>query len=492
MTTIRLDSGTWTVGAQLPDGEGGFGHVFDVMDATGRSAVAKFVDQDPGAERELLMGDSVRASSARNVVPVWDSGESNGQWVIVMPKAKKSLLSHMRAGPIPTAEVVDILKDVASALADLSAADPAFIHRDLKPGNVLLLNGSWCLADFGIARYAEQTTAVDTRKWNLTRPYAAPEQWRLEQATSATDVYAFGVMAYELLSGSRPFAGPDFRHQHLFETPPSLAAGTARLRTLVEECLYKAPQARPSAANILARLELAGQQPTTPGASKLAQANSSESERLARDYAEAIKKAEEDDNDNALFEVARQSFDSIGGPLIAAIDADAPLASIELGAGSGTMLFVAQLRTGKLGVSKPRPTESWDGPFRVIAEAVISVNQSQNRRNYEGRSHSLWFCDAHEAGRFAWYETAFMESPSGSVGSPAVDPFSMDPRSGSVAFKNVLGTLQLAWPMEELDRADPGEFLDRWIGWFADAATGQLQHPMMMPEKPPHGSYRSK
>ena len=491
MTALHLDSHTWTLGEQLPDGEGGFGRVFEVTGEDGVAAVAKFVDQDPGAERELLMGDSIAAASARNVVPVWDAGEHKGQWVVVMPRADKSLKRHMEAGPIPASEAVAVLRDVATALFDLARAEPAIIHRDLKPGNVLRLNDTWCLADFGIARYAEQTTAVDTRKWNLTRPYAAPEQWRLERATPATDVYAFGVMAYELLAGSRPFLGPDFRHQHLTESAPALSAGTPRLRTLVEECLYKAPQARPTAANILARLELAVDEPASPGASKLAQANSVESERLARDYAEAVKQAEAEASAAALFEVAVQSFESFSAPLIGTVEADAPLAKLEYASGRGTMLFVAQLRHGKLGLSRPRPVEGWDGPFRVIAEAVITVNQDRESGGYEGRSHSLWFCDAHDEGRFAWHETAFMEVGFGMRATPSVDPFSRDPRSASVAFANVMGAVQLAWPVEELDRADPREFVDRWIGWFADAASGKLQHPSSMPEKPTQGSYRT-
>jgi serine/threonine protein kinase len=69
------------------------------------------------------------------------------------------------------------------------------------------LDGRWCLADFGISRYAEATTAPDTRKLAWTPAYAAPEQWRAEPASAATDVYALGVIAYELLAGIRPFRG---------------------------------------------------------------------------------------------------------------------------------------------------------------------------------------------------------------------------------------------------------------------------------------------
>lgn len=493
-TLVRLESHEWTVGGALPDGVGGFGQVFDVVDETGRAGVAKFVAKLPGAERELLMGDSLAAARARNVIPIWDSGEEHDRWVIVMPKADSSLSAHIRAsGIVPTTEVVDILTDIATALAELASLDPAIVHRDLKPANILRYNGVWCLADFGIAKYAEQTTGPDTLKWNLTRPYAAPEQWRLESATPATDVYAFGVIAYELLAGHWPFPGPDFRDQHLTDPAPPLTGGTPRLRTLVEECLWKPPATRPTAANLLARLATAGDAPSSPGASRLAHANSAESERLARDYAEALQKAQREQDDAAMFEVATQSFDSIWTPLLAAIEADAPLASVDktASAGRGSAQFLAQLRSGKLGVSRPARNDGWKGPFRVIASAIVSVNQSQNRGGYEGRAHSLWFCDAQEAGRFAWYETAFMDGGfSGGMGPVA--PYSLTPAEASAALSNVMGTKQLAWPFEELDRADVSEFVDRWIGWFADAASGSLHYPSRMPEKETSGSYRRR
>jgi len=158
-------------------------------------AVAKFVPKVPEAQRELLFVD---LGEARNVVPIVDSGEHGDEYVLVMPRAEKALRDHIEGGGLTEAEAVAALSDIAGALDDL---DGRVVHRDLKPENVLLLNGRWCLADFGISRYAEATTAPDTRKYAMTAPYAAPEQWQFERATAATDIYALGVIGYEMLVG---------------------------------------------------------------------------------------------------------------------------------------------------------------------------------------------------------------------------------------------------------------------------------------------------
>jgi serine/threonine protein kinase len=185
-----------------------------------------------------------------------------------MPLAEESLRDRLVAagGPLPLDQGLAILTDVGTALADL---DGRVVHRDLKPENVLLVDGRWCLTDFGISRYTEAATATETHKWSGTLQYLAPERWRSERATSATDVYALGVMAYELLTYDLPFPGPgtaDFRNQHLHAEPPPLAGVTSRLAALIEECLYKAPGARPSSANVLARLQRAADTTLSPGA----------------------------------------------------------------------------------------------------------------------------------------------------------------------------------------------------------------------------------
>ena len=487
---IQLDGDAWTLGDPLAAGEGGFGKVYEVHADGGSAAVAKFVRKIPGAEREMLIGDSLQARPFRNIIPIIDHGEHGDFWVLVMPKAERSLEDYLQSldAPPSIAETVSILTDISTALEDFEGV---VVHRDLKPANILLYNGTWCVADFGISRYAEATTAHDTRKLNLTAQYAAPEQWRAEHATSATDIYAFGVISYRLLSGTLPFNGPDksdYREQHLRENPPALKSGTPKLRILTEECLFKAPESRPKAKNIVARLATAANEPLLPGLARLAQVSHIQTQREAKLQAQDSRDREESERRRRVFASAEQAFSSFSVPLLRAIEENAPNANIEIDAGRGTMCFVAELSGAKIGISKPRESDEWDGPFTVIADATISVRaSSKNRGGLSGRAHSLWYCDAHEKGAFAWYETSFMSPP---FGGSSMEPYSRSPQEAGIAFQNIIGTIQLAWPFEELDRSDPAEFLSRWISWFADAAEGHLTTPSVMPEKPTNGSWR--
>ena len=136
----------------------------------------------------------MRESRSPNIIPIIDKGEYGTYYAIVMPRAEKSLREHLvGAGKLAVDEVATTMLDVATSLASLQAD---VVHRDLKPENILYYQGHWCLADFGIARYADASTAADTRKFSMTPPYASPEQWRGERATHATDVYAFGIIAF--------------------------------------------------------------------------------------------------------------------------------------------------------------------------------------------------------------------------------------------------------------------------------------------------------
>ncbi len=249
--TIYL-SQEWLVGKLLHSG--GFGTVHLAQSKDHTPAVVKFVPKAPGAERELLFED---LEGVPNVVPVIDRGEWGDHLALVMPKADKSLREYLLEmnGHLAVNDAVRVLIDVVEALADIEGR---IVHRDIKPDNILLLNGRWCLADFGISRYADATTAPDTRKYALSPPYAAPEQWRGERCSSATDVYGTGVVAYELLAGVSPFLGPerhDYRRQHLEDIPGPISGVPPRLQALIDSCLYKSPEARPRPQDLRDQLD---------------------------------------------------------------------------------------------------------------------------------------------------------------------------------------------------------------------------------------------
>ncbi|WP_330275146.1 serine/threonine protein kinase [Lentzea sp. NBC_00516] len=253
---VRCKRWTWRVGEMIK--KGGWGQVYEARSEPGGLVGAiKLVPKDPGAERELLFAN---VAGVRNVVPIIDDGETDEKWALVMPRAEKSLYDHLKTvgGPLDLVACREILADVAATLADLDEAARKVVHRDVKPHNVLLLDGRWCLADFGIARYSEASTGPSTRKDKWSSPYAAPERWTNETATSATDVYSFGVMAYELMVGRLPFAGrkrEEFERQHLSVPPDIPATAPASLALLVDQCMEKASGARPSAASLPRRVE---------------------------------------------------------------------------------------------------------------------------------------------------------------------------------------------------------------------------------------------
>ena len=405
---LRLEK-TWRLGQQL--GRGGFGTVYRA-EADDQEAAVKLVPKAPGAQRELLFVD---LQNVRNVVPIIDSGETDDAWVIVMPLATMSLRDHMEAqgGIIGTDEAVGILTDMAQALADL---DELVVHRDLKPENVLLLGDDWCLSDFGISRYAEATTAPDTQKYALSPSYAAPERWRSERATSATDIYSFGVVAYELLAGRQPFAGPTmeaYRDQHLHQSPASLAESLTGLAALVEECLYKAPGARPGPANVLARLNRLQMTPNSAGLSRLQEAHRVEVERRAEAAKHESKARTEAERRTALVGAARSGFSRISRRLVDSIVNGAPSATVKRDRDDA---WTITLGSGQLSLGACQPTEvdpwKWQPPaFEVLAHAALSLAIPPDPYGYGGRSHSLWFGDAQEPGLYGWYETAYMISP---------------------------------------------------------------------------------
>ena len=237
-TRLDLSIASWVVGELV--GRGPLGRVYEVTGRGGRDAVAKLVRKAPDADPELLFAE---VDGVRNVVPVIDWGEYRAFWVLVMPRAALSLRDYLDTpqGFQTVGEVLAVLVDLATALVDL---DGVRVHGDLKPENVLLLDGSWRLSDLGVGPYTASLPMPETPvQVPPASPYAAPEHWRGQQATSAADVYALGAMGVEMLRGAPPFLATvphELRDEHLFSDSPLLGGIPAALETL----LFRAPSQR--------------------------------------------------------------------------------------------------------------------------------------------------------------------------------------------------------------------------------------------------------
>ena len=159
---------------------------------------------------------------------------------------------------------------LTAGIADALAASHAdgVVHRDLKPANVLLASSADgaqmhpMLTDFGIARLADSPGVTRTHEFVGTPAYVAPESAEGKPQTSAVDIYGAGILMYELVTGHPPFRGEsalEVLHQHLSEDPRRPSTVPEPLWTVIERCLRKNPDERPSAESLARALRVVGQ-----------------------------------------------------------------------------------------------------------------------------------------------------------------------------------------------------------------------------------------
>ncbi len=202
-----------------------------------------------------------------NVLPLLDSGVAGGQLYYVMPfVAGESLRERLqREGRLPIQDVVRILVDVCDALR--YAHELGIIHRDIKPENVLLSGRHALVADFGIARGAARAGGAQHTTGGMavgTPAYMAPEQVAADpELDPRADIYALGVVGFEMIAGRPPFSGDSpaaLLAAHVAENPPALADlrpdVPPALAAIIARCLRKRPQDRwPGAAKLAEELE---------------------------------------------------------------------------------------------------------------------------------------------------------------------------------------------------------------------------------------------
>jgi eukaryotic-like serine/threonine-protein kinase len=196
-----------------PIAHGGMGEIFLATDEVlGREVAIKVLAERYAQDlalRERFKREALaaaRLSGNHNIVTIFDVDEHDGRPIIVMEYLPGGSLEQRLAGkkPLDTAQVLDWLEDAAAALD--AAHEAGIVHRDVKPGNLLLDDRDHVkVADFGIASAAGMDSFTQTGTILGTAGYLSPEQARGERATAASDRYALGIVAWELLTGRRPF-----------------------------------------------------------------------------------------------------------------------------------------------------------------------------------------------------------------------------------------------------------------------------------------------
>ncbi|MGD9935307.1 MAG: serine/threonine-protein kinase [Dehalococcoidia bacterium] len=244
-------------------GRGGWATVYLARDPRlGRQVAIKLL------AAHLAEGDETRARFAREartlasldhpaVVRIHDFDDQDGQPYLVsayMPGG--SLGDLLGSGPVTQERAIAILQRIAGALD--YAHEAGIVHRDVAPANILFdASGNACLADFGIARGSLSATSLTHGASIGTPAYMSPEQAAgTSPVTPASDIYSLGVVAFEMLSGRRPFVADEpfaLMRMHLQDAPPSLAAHSTAFSDDVDAvlscCLSKDPGARFASAN---------------------------------------------------------------------------------------------------------------------------------------------------------------------------------------------------------------------------------------------------
>ncbi len=243
---------------------GGMGEVWKATDKViGRTVAIKILKEeyfgDPGF-RERFRAEARHAALVNHegIANVFDYGEEEGKAYLVMEMVPGEALSTIleREKVLPPERVLSIIWQTAQALHQAHQA--GLVHRDIKPGNLLITpEGQVKITDFGISRVTDQVPLTATGQVMGTVQYLAPEQASGKPASPATDIYSLGIVAYEALSGRRPFRGESqvsIAMAHIKEAPPELPGTIPEpVRKLVMSCIAKKAAGRPQNAEILAK-----------------------------------------------------------------------------------------------------------------------------------------------------------------------------------------------------------------------------------------------
>ncbi len=245
-------------------GSGGMGQVFLGRSPGGRLVAVKVVRAELAGQAEFRDRFAREVAAARKVsglftAPVVDADvDVPVPWLATAYVPGPSLAEAItRHGPLPATSVLALAAGLAEGLGAIHAA--GIVHRDLKPSNLLLAEDGPRIIDFGISRAAEASMLTGTGVVFGSPSFMSPEQARGHRVGPPSDVFSLGAVLTFAATGEGPFGtGPsDTLLYRVVFTPPDVGGLPAELRPLVERCLAKDPEQRPSTDQLLAELNTA-------------------------------------------------------------------------------------------------------------------------------------------------------------------------------------------------------------------------------------------
>ena len=236
-------------------GEGGMANVYLAYDTIlDRNVAVKVLRGDSATDEKFVrrfQREALSASSLShpNIVEVYDVGEDNGQYYIVMEYIEGCQLKQLlkKRGRLTLSEVIDIMLQITDGLS--VAHDAYIIHRDIKPQNIMILDsGLVKITDFGIAMAMNSTQLTQTNSVMGSVHYLPPEQANGKGSTLQSDIYSMGILMYELLTGELPYKGDnavEIALKHLKEKIPSVREKFPEIPQSVENIIIKATAKNP-------------------------------------------------------------------------------------------------------------------------------------------------------------------------------------------------------------------------------------------------------
>ena len=236
-------------------GEGGMANVYLAYDTIlDRNVAVKLLRGDLASDEKFVhrfQREALSASSLNhpNIVEVYDVGEDNGEYYIVMEYIEGKHLKDLikRRGKLTSSEVIDIMLQITDGMS--VAHNSYIIHRDIKPQNIMILeNGLVKITDFGIAMAMNATQLTQTNSVMGSVHYIPPEQASGKGSSLQSDIYSMGIVMYELLTGKLPYKGDnavEIALKHLKEPMPNIKDELPNLPTSIENIILRATAKNP-------------------------------------------------------------------------------------------------------------------------------------------------------------------------------------------------------------------------------------------------------